>query len=84
MRHCLTITGKRFTFVHEPLIIPAMPKFDYRHITCTLPSGTGPMMDEIKKLGKDGWELVTIVPSGSSEYGLEELLAVLKRVITEQ
>ena len=61
-----------------------MPKFDYRHITCTPPSGTGSMMDEIKKLGKEGWELVTIVPSGSSQYGLEELLAVLKKEIPEK
>ena len=42
------------------------------------------MMAEIKKLGKEGWELVTIVPSSSSQYGLEELLAVLKKEIPEK
>ena len=61
-----------------------MPKFDYRHIVCSLPSGTDAMMAEIKKLGKEGWELVTIVPSSSSQYGLEELLAVLKKEIPDK
>lgn len=59
-----------------------MKQFDYRHISCPLPSGTDKMMAEIKKLGKEGWELVSVVPTGSSQYGLEELTAFLKKEVS--
>ena len=38
-------------------------------------------MTEIRKLGKEGWELVSVCPSASSQYGLEELTAFLKKEI---
>lgn len=58
-----------------------MKKFDYKHIDCSLPSGVSKMMTEIRKLGKEGWELVSVCPTSSSEYGLELLTAFLKKEV---
>lgn len=41
------------------------------------------MMNEIRKLGKEGWELVSVCPSVSSQYGNEELTAFLKKEIEQ-
>lgn len=59
-----------------------MKKYDYKHINCSLPSGVDDMMKQIQKLGKEGWELVSMCPTSSSEYGLEILTAFLKKVIS--
>ena len=40
-----------------------MKKFDYKHLSCPLPSGVDKMMTEIQKLGKQGWELVSVCPT---------------------
>lgn len=56
-----------------------MKTFDYKHLSCSLPSGLDGMMKEIQKLGKQGWELVSVCPTMSSQYGLEELTAFLKK-----
>ena len=61
-----------------------MKQFDYKHISCSLPSGTNKMMAEIRKLGKEGWELVSVAPTASSQYGLEELTAFLKKEIVAE
>lgn len=58
-----------------------MKNFDYKQVDCSLPSGVSKMMTEIKKLGKEGWELVSVCPTDSSEYGLSGLTAFLKREI---
>ena len=59
-----------------------MKKFDYKHISCSLPSGVDDMMKQVQKLGKDGWELVSVCPTSSSEYGLDILTAFLKKEIS--
>lgn len=58
-----------------------MKKFDYMTIDCPLPSGVAAMEKNLKKLGKEGWELVSVCPSSSSQYGVEELTAFLKKEI---
>jgi hypothetical protein len=40
------------------------------------------LMKQIQKLGKEGWELVSMCPTSSSEYGLEILTAFLKKEIS--
>lgn len=58
-----------------------MKKFDYKTIDCSLPSGISNMEKQLVKLGKEGWELVSVCPSDSSEYGLSGLTAFLKKEI---
>lgn len=40
------------------------------------------MMKQIQKLGKEGWELVSVCPTSSSEYGLDMVTAFLKKEIS--
>ena len=56
-----------------------MKTFDYKHIEASTPSGVGKMMTEIRKLGKEGWELVSVCPTSSSEFGIEIVTAFLKK-----
>ena len=58
-----------------------MKKYDYKNVDCSLPSGVSKMMSEIRKLGKEGWELISVCPTMSSQYGVEELTAFLKKEI---
>jgi hypothetical protein len=58
-----------------------MKKFEYKHLSCALPSGIDGMMKEVEKLGKQGWELVSVCPTMSSQYGVEEITAFLKKEI---
>ena len=59
-----------------------MKIFEHKHISCTLPSGLDSMMKEVEKLGKQGWELVSVCPTMSSQYGMEQLTAFLKRELS--
>jgi len=59
-----------------------MKKFEYKTVDCSLPSGVSGMMTKINKLGKEGWELVSVSPTDSSEYGLSGLTAFLKKEIS--
>ena len=68
--------------VQNRSIIAIMKKFEYKHVCCTLPSGVDGMMTEVEKLGKQGWELVSVCPTMSSQYGMEELTAFLKKEIS--
>jgi len=43
-----------------------MKKFDYKSVDCTVPSGLEAMMAEVRRLGKEGWELVSVCPTMSS------------------
>lgn len=56
-----------------------MKKFDYKHIDASTPSGVGKMMTEVRKLGKEGWELVSVCPTCSTGYGIETISAFLKK-----
>lgn len=58
-----------------------MKIFEYKHLSCPLPAGVDKMMAEIQKLGKQGWELVSVCPTSSSQYGMEELTAFLKKEV---
>lgn len=58
-----------------------MKKFQYQEISCSLPSGVADMMKKVNKLGAEGWELVSVCPTSSSQYGVEELTAFLKKEI---
>ena len=58
-----------------------MKEFEYKHISSTLPSGVDGMMKEVEKLGKQGWKLVSVCPTMSSQYGMEEITAFLKKEI---
>ena len=58
-----------------------MKKFDYKSIICSLPSGVDKMTAELQKLGKQGWELVSVCPTSSSEFGVDELTAFLKKEV---
>ena len=53
--------------------------FDYKSIDASTPSGVGKMMTEARKLGKEGWELVSVCPTSSSEFGIETVTAFLKK-----
>ncbi|MBQ3765962.1 MAG: hypothetical protein II874_04420 [Bacteroidales bacterium] len=61
---------------------PDMKIFEHKHISCSLPSGLDGMMKEVEKLGKQGWELVSVCPTMSSQYGMEQLTAFLKRELS--
>ena len=56
-----------------------MKTFDYKQIEASTPGGVGKMMTEIRKLGKEGWELVSVCPTSSSEFGIEIVTAFLKK-----
>ena len=58
-----------------------MKQYQYKEISCGLPSGVANMMKQMNKLGADGWELVSVCPTSSSEYGLDGLSAFLKKEI---
>lgn len=59
-----------------------MKIFEHKHISRTLPSGLDGMMKEVEKLGKQGWKLVSVCPTMSSQYGMEQLTAFLKRELS--
>ena len=59
-----------------------MKKYEYKYLSCALPSGIDGMMKEVEKLGMQGWELVSVCPTMSSQYGIEELTAFLKKEIS--
>ena len=59
----------------------SMKKFDYKCVDCTVPSGLEAMMTEIRRLGMEGWELVSVCPTMSSQYGVEQLTAFLKKEV---
>ncbi len=56
-----------------------MKKYDYKDIDCSVPSGVSKMMTQIRKLGKEGWELVSVCPTSSSQYGIDTITAFLKK-----
>lgn len=57
-----------------------MKKFEYTTESFSTPACTG-MQSKLNKLGKEGWELVSVCPSNSYESGLSEITAFLKREI---
>lgn len=59
-----------------------MKQYEYKHLSCSLSSGVDGMMKEVEKLGKQGWELVSVCPTMSSQYGIEELTAFMKKEIS--
>ena len=62
-------------------ILSTMKRFEHKHLSCALSSGIDGMMKEVEKLGKQGWELVSVCPTMSSQYGVEEITAFLKKEI---
>ena len=58
-----------------------MKKFEYKTLSCSLPSGLSEMETELEKLGKQGWELVSVCPSDGDGMGLTRLTAFLKKEI---
>ncbi|MBQ0123965.1 MAG: DUF4177 domain-containing protein [Bacteroidales bacterium] len=57
-----------------------MKKFEYKTESFNTPACTG-MQSKLNKLGKEGWELVSVCPTNSYESGLAEITAFLKREI---
>lgn len=53
----------------------SMKKFDYKSVVCTVPSGLETMRAGIRRLGKESWALVSVCPTMSSRYGVEQLTA---------
>ena len=62
-------------------MLSTMKRFEYKHLSCALSSGIDGMMKEVEKLGKQGWKLVSVCPTMSSQYGMEEITAFLKKEI---
>ncbi len=60
-----------------------MTKFEYKTLDFPTPACTG-MELQLNKLGKEGWELVSVCPTNTSEYGLAVVTAFLKREIPEK
>ncbi len=58
-----------------------MKKYDYTSINASMPSGLQQMMTEVQKLGMKGWELVSVCPTCSSQYGIDTVTAFLKKEI---
>lgn len=58
-----------------------MKKFDYKTIVCSAPSEINNILPELQKLGKQGWELVSVCPTSSSEYGIDLVTVFLKKEI---
>lgn len=56
-----------------------MKKFDYKIIVCSAPSEINNILAELQKLGKQGWELVSVCPTSSSEYGIDLVTVFLKK-----
>ena len=55
-----------------------MKKFDYKTIVCSAPSEINNILPELQKLVKQGWELVSVCPTSSSEYGIDLVTVFLK------
>lgn len=60
-----------------------MAKFEYKVVDFPTPACQG-MDIQLNKLGKEGWELVSVCPRDISEYGLSQISAFLKREIHEK
>ena len=60
-----------------------MKKFEYKTESFGTPACTG-MEKQLNKLGKEGWELVSVCPSDSYGNGLCMITAFLKREIPEK
>ena len=60
-----------------------MAKYEYRTLDFSTPACAG-METQLDKLGKEGWELVSVCPTDSSEYGITIVTAFLKREIPEK
>lgn len=57
-----------------------MAKFEYKTLDFPTPACSG-METQMNKLGKEGWELVSVCPKDISEYGLTIITAFFKREI---
>lgn len=55
-----------------------MAKFEYITRYFSTPACEG-MEKELNELGRQGWELVSVCPTNSSDYGLCGVTAFLKR-----
>ena len=61
-----------------------MKQFEYQTIIFPTPSGLMNSADELNKLGKKGWELVSMTPSFIDRGTMIEVIAVLKREIEKK
>ena len=57
-----------------------MKKFEYITESFSTPACTG-MKTRLNKLGKEGWELVSVCPTNGYDSGITEITAFLKREI---
>lgn len=57
-----------------------MKHYEYKALDFSCPACLG-MEAQLNKLGKEGWELVSVCPKDSNEFGISTITAFFKREI---
>lgn len=57
-----------------------MRQFEYKTLYFNTPACEG-LDEDLNKLGKSGWELVSVCPTNCTDYGISGVTAFLKKEI---